>query len=69
VPAGLDRDPRFAYRKTVLQEGAFAGKTARTWMSDGTILYVQNATYAVMITGDLTRSEMLAVAASLQQQP
>jgi len=67
VPGGLDRHPRFAYRKTVLQGGAFAGKTARTWMSDGTILYVQNATYAVEISGDLTRSEMLAVAASLQR--
>jgi len=67
VPAQLDRQPRFAYRKTVLQGGAFAGKTARTWMGDGTTLYVQNGTYAVEITGDLTRSEILAVAASLQQ--
>jgi len=51
------------------QAGAFAGKTARTWMwmGDGATLYVQNGDYAVEIAGDLTRSEMLAVAASLQQ--
>ncbi len=67
VPAGLDQHPPFAYRKTVLAVGAFAGKTARTWMGDGTTLYVQNGAYAVEITGDLTRSEILAVAASLQQ--
>jgi hypothetical protein len=67
VPAGLDRRRPYAYRKTVLHVGAFAGKTARTWMGDGTTLYVQNGDYAVEISGDLTRSEMLAVAASLQQ--
>ena len=67
APATLDRHPRYAYRKTVLQDGAFAGKTARTWMGDGTTLYVQNGTYAVEINGDLTRSEILAVAASLLQ--
>jgi hypothetical protein len=67
VPTGLDRRPPFAYRKTVLAVGAFSGKTARTWMGDGTTLYVQNAAYAVEISGDLTRSEILAVAASLQQ--
>jgi len=67
VPTGLDQHPPFAYRKTVLTNGAFAGKTARTWMGDGTTLYVQNAAYAVEISGDLTRSEILAVAASLQQ--
>lgn len=63
----LDRRPGYAYRKTVLTGGAFAGKTARTWMGDGAILYVQNATYGVEISGDLTRSELLAVAESLQQ--
>jgi hypothetical protein len=67
VPAELDRRPPFAYRKTALQTGAFAGKTARTWMSDGVVLYVQNKGHAVMISGDLTRSQILAVAASLQQ--
>lgn len=67
VPAGLDQHPPFAYRKTVLTNGAFAGETARTWMGDGTTLYVQNGAYAVEITGDLTRREILAVAASLQQ--
>ena len=67
VPAGLDRRPPFAYRKTVLQTGAFAGRTARTWMGDGATLYVQNGGYAVEISGDLTRSELLAVAASLRQ--
>ncbi len=67
VPRELDKRPRFAYRKTVLQGGAFAGKTARTWMGDGAILYVQNPAYAVEISGDLTRSELLAIASSLQQ--
>jgi hypothetical protein len=67
VPRELDRRPGFAYRKTVLQGGAFAGKTARTWMGDGAVLYVQNGTYAVEISGDLTRSELLAIASSLQQ--
>ena len=67
VPASLDRRPPYAYHKTVLQDGAFAGKTARTWMGDGTILYVQNGHYAVEISGDLTRSDALAVAASLHQ--
>jgi hypothetical protein len=67
VPRELDKRSGFAYRKTVLQGGAFAGKTARTWMGDGAILYVQNGTYAVEVSGDLTRSELLATAASLQQ--
>ena len=67
VPRELDKRPGFAYRKTVLGAGAFAGKTARTWMGDGAVLYVQNATYAVEISGDLTRSELLAIAMSLQQ--
>jgi hypothetical protein len=67
VPRELDRRPQFAYRKTVLQAGAFAGKTARTWMGDGAILYVQDRTFAVEIAGDLTRSELLAIAESLQQ--
>ena len=67
VPRELDRRPGFAYRKTVLQSGAFAGKTARTWMGDGAVLYVQNGSYAVKICGDLSRSELLAIAASLQQ--
>ena len=31
------------------------------------ILYVQNATHAVAISGDLRRSELLSIAASLQQ--
>ena len=66
VTRELDRRPGYAYRKTVLTAGAFAGRTARTWMGDGAILYVQNATYAVEISGDLTRSELLAVAESLQ---
>jgi hypothetical protein len=67
VPAGLDRRPPFAYRKTVLQTGAFAGRTARTWMGDGATLYVQKGGHAVEISGDLTRSELLAVASSLHQ--
>ena len=67
VPRELDRRPPFSYRKIVLQSGAFAGKTARTWMGDGATLYVQNGDYAVEISGDLTRSELLAVAGSLQQ--
>ena len=67
VPAELDRRPPFAYRQTVLTTGSFAGRTARTWMGDGATLYVQNGGYAVEVSGDLTRSELLAVAASLQQ--
>ena len=42
VPRELDRRLRFAYRNTVLQPGAFARKTARTWMGDSAILYVQS---------------------------
>jgi hypothetical protein len=67
LPRELDRRPGFAYRKAELQGGAFAGKTARTWMGDGAVLYVQNPAYAVEISGDLTRSELLAIASSLQQ--
>jgi hypothetical protein len=67
VSAALDKRPGFAYRKTVLTVGAFAGRTARTWMGEGAILYVQNGTYAVEISGDLTRSELLAMAESLQR--
>lgn len=67
VAKELDRHPPFAYRKTTLTAGAFAGRTARTWMGDGAVLYVQNASYAVEIAGDLTRSELLAIAGSLQQ--
>ena len=67
VPRELDKRRGFVYRETVLQAGAFSGKTARTWMGDGATLYVQNGTYAVEICGDLSRSELLAIAASLQQ--
>lgn len=67
VPGELDKHPPFAYRTTVLGAGAFTGKTARTWMGDGAVLYVQNPAYAVEISGDLTRSELLAIASSLQQ--
>jgi hypothetical protein len=69
VPAELDRRRPYAYRSTALHAGAFAGKTARTWMwmGDGPALYVQNGAFAVEISGDLTRSELLAVAASLRQ--
>ena len=67
VPAALDRRPPFAYSRAVLRDGAFAGQTARTWIGDGITLYVQDGEYAVEMSGDLTRSEMLAVAASLQQ--
>lgn len=67
IPGQLDRRPPFAYRRTVLASGAFAGKTARTWIGDGVVLYVQNSDHAVMISGDLTRSGALAVAQSLQQ--
>jgi hypothetical protein len=69
VPAELDRSRPYAYSTTALHAGAFAGKTARTWMwmGDGAALYVQNGAVAVEISGDLTRSELLAVAASLQQ--
>src|SRR5665647_1041438 len=36
-------------------------------LGDGAVLYVQNPAYAVEISGDLTRSELLAIASSLQQ--
>jgi hypothetical protein len=67
VPRELDKRPDFAYRKTVLQAGAFTGRTARTWMGDCAILYVQSGTYAVEISGDLSRNELLAIASSLEQ--
>jgi hypothetical protein len=68
VPAALDKDPRYAYRKTALTSGDFAGRTARTWMDDGGVsLYVQTRTTAVLLTGDLTRSDALALAGSLQR--
>jgi hypothetical protein len=67
VPRALDKRPGFASRKTVLASGAFAGKTARTWMGDGATLYVQSGAYAVEICGDVSRSELLAVASSLEQ--
>ena len=34
---------------------------------DGVNLYVQTRTFAVLVTGDLTRSDALALAGSLQQ--
>ena len=68
VPAALDKRPAFGYRKTVLTAGAFAGRSARTWMDDGGLnLFVQTRTFAVLLAGDLTRSDALALAGSLQQ--
>jgi len=68
VPAALDKRPPFACRETVLAAGAFAGRAARTWMDDGGLsLYVQTRTFAVLLTGDLTRSDALALAGSLHQ--
>ena len=68
VPAALDKRPAFAYRKTALTTGAFAGRTARTWMDDeGVNLYVQTRTFAVLLSGDLTRSDALALAGSLRR--
>jgi hypothetical protein len=68
VPAELDRRPPYAYRKTQLATGAFAGRVARTWMDDGGVgLYVQKRSFAVLISGGLTRSDALALAGSLQQ--
>jgi hypothetical protein len=68
VPAALDKDARYAQRKTALTTGAFAGRTARTWMDDGGLsLYVQTRRFAVLLTGDLTRSDALALAGSLSR--
>jgi hypothetical protein len=68
VPAALDKRPAFAYHKTALTSGAFAGRTARTWMDGGGVdLYVQTRTFAVLLSGDLTRSDALALAGSLQK--
>ena len=64
----LDKYPRSFYRKTALTTGAFAGRTARTWFDDGGVgLYVQKGSFAVLVTGDLTRSDALALAGSLHQ--
>ena len=69
VPAALDKDTRFAFfRRATLASGAFAGRVARTWMDDGGVnLYVQTRAFAVLVTGDLSRSDALALAGSLQQ--
>jgi hypothetical protein len=68
TPAELDRHPRPFYRRTVLTTGAFAGHTARTWFDgNGAGLYVQKGSFAVLITGDLTRSDTLTLAGSLRQ--
>jgi hypothetical protein len=68
TPAALDKRPPHFYRKTVLATGAFAGRTARTWFDEGGLgLYVQKRSFAVLVTGDLTRSDALALAGSLQQ--
>jgi outer membrane lipoprotein-sorting protein len=68
TPAELDRRPRSFYRKTALTTGAFAGRTARTWLDGNRAgLYVQKRSFAVLVTGDLTRSDALALAGSLQQ--
>lgn len=70
TPAGLDKRPPDFYRKTALTTGAFAGCVARTWFngngSNGVGLYVQKRSMAVLVTGDLSRSDALALAASLQ---
>src|SRR5665648_360967 len=67
APRQVARDLHRVGRVLDLEDSAFARKTARTWMGDGAVLYVQNPAYAVEISGDLTRSELLAMAASLQQ--
>ena len=68
TPRQLDKYPRSFYRKTALTTGAFAGRTARTWFDDGGVgLYVQKGSFAVLVTGDLTRSDALALAGSLHQ--
>jgi hypothetical protein len=68
VPAGLDKDARLAfYRKATLTSGAFSDRVARTWMDDsGVNLYVQTRAFAVLLSGDLTRSDALALAGSLR---
>jgi outer membrane lipoprotein-sorting protein len=53
-------------RSDVLESGAFAGEHARTWFTTaGSFLQVHSASRCVRISGDLTRQELLAVAASL----
>ena len=67
VPAALDKRPPYAYRKTALTTGAFSGRAARTWFDDGGVnLYAQTRAYAILLSGDLTRSDALALAGSLQ---
>lgn len=55
------------YRSEVLRSGAYAGERAETWFSTlGAFLEVHSPTRCVRISGDLTRRELLSVAASLR---
>jgi hypothetical protein len=71
APAALDKRPPDFFRKVTLTAGTFAGRTARTWFngngSNGVGLYVQSRSRAVLVTGDLTRSDALTLAGSLQE--
>jgi hypothetical protein len=61
----LSRAP--TYRSEVLRSGAFAGERAETWFSTlGAFLEVHSSVRCVRISGDLTRQELLSVAASLE---
>ena len=54
-------------RKTTLEAGPFAGKTAWTWFwFQGASLFVFSDAYGVLIVGDLTRHELIGLAQSLQ---
>ena len=57
-----------AYRSDVLRGGRFAEQTAQTWFDlNGANLLVLGDGYGALISGSLTRQELLDVAGSLQQ--
>jgi len=81
APGGIDAgevagylegvDQLIAYRAVELEGGPFAGKKAATWFdANGANLLVYDDDYLVLISGALTRQELIDVAQSLEpQQP
>lgn len=58
---------KLSFQDTTLQYGEFAGETASTWYGvTGPTLFVNDARYAVLVTGALTRQELVSYAEGLR---
>ena len=59
---------QLAYQATPVQYGTFAGGRAQTWFSrQGPTLLLAGNGYAVLVSGDLTRQELLDLSEGFEQ--